>query len=187
VIEDAIHSLLNEKPLAPIASYAPENVLYISSLSKVISPGLRIAFIAVPEQYRKNLTKALYNLNISVSPVMAELACRMIASGGIDKIIERHRMQNRLRNAIVDQYLNNYQVLGAPECNVRWLILPDKFTGEDFEAKACRYGVQVYAAERFVVGSVVKPAKAVRLAVTAPESLAKLEEAVKIIKEILES
>ena len=34
VIEDAIYSFLKEKPLAPIASYAPEKVIYIASVSK---------------------------------------------------------------------------------------------------------------------------------------------------------
>lgn len=186
VIEDAIHSLLNENPLPPIASYAPEQVLYISSLSKVVSPGLRIAFIAVPDQYRKKLTEALYNLNISVSPMMAELASRMIISGAMEQVIVRHRIQNRLRNSIVDRYLSGYKMLGDPECIIRWLFLPERFTGETFEAEAYKLGVQVYGAERFVVGN-SKPVSAVRLAIAAPESLSKLEEAVKIIKGILEN
>lgn len=37
IIEDAIHSLLLEKPFRSIACYAPEQVIYISSLSKVVS------------------------------------------------------------------------------------------------------------------------------------------------------
>lgn len=185
VIEDAIHSLLIESPLAPIASYAPEQVLYISSLSKVASPGLRIAYIAVPDQYRRKLTEALYNMNTSVSPIMAELVSRMIISGAMDKIIERHRIQNRLRNSIVDRYLSGYKIMGESECLIRWLVLPEKFTGESFEAKAYQLGVQVYGAERFAVGN-TKPVSAVRLAIAAPESLSKLEEAVIIIKGILD-
>ncbi|MCE5286349.1 MAG: PLP-dependent aminotransferase family protein [Pelosinus sp.] len=185
VIEDAIHSLLLENPLVPIAAYAPEQVLYISSLSKVASPGLRLAYMAVPKQYRKKLSEALYNMNISVSPIMAELASRIIISGAMDNIIESHRTQNRLRNSIVDRYLKNYKIMGEPDCIIRWLILPERFTGESFAAKAYQLGVQVYGAERFVVGN-TKPTGAVRLAIAAPESLAKLEEAVKIIKKILD-
>lgn len=186
VIEDAIHSLLNKNPIAPIAAYAPEQVLYISSLSKAVSPGLRIAFVGVPEQYKRKLSAALYNMNVSVPPVMAELACRMIISGAVEKIIERHRIQNRQRNAIVDRYLSNYKLLGEPECIFRWLVLPKRFTGESFEEKAYHLGVRVYGAERFVVGN-AKSTSAVRLAIAAPESISKLEEAMKIIKEILEN
>lgn len=186
VIEDAIYSLLNKKPVPPIASYAPEHVLYISSLSKVVSPGLRIAFIAVPNKYKKKVTQALYNMNIAVPPMMAELACRMIVSEALDKIIERHRIHNKQRNSIVDRYLSGYKLLGQPECNFRWLLLPERYTGEAFERKAYHEGVRVYGAERFVVGN-VKPANAVRLAIAAPESISKLEEAMKIIRGILEN
>lgn len=185
VIEDAIHSLLLENPLAPIASYAPEQVLYISSLSKVASPGLRIAYMAVPKQYRKRLSEALYNMNISVSPLMAELASRMIISGSMDNLIENHRAQNRLRNSTIDRYLSSYKIMGGADCIIRWLILPERFTGESFAAKAYQLGVQVYGAERFVVGN-AKPTSAVRLAIMAPESLSKLEEAIGIIKSILD-
>lgn len=186
VIEDAIHTLLNESPLAPIASHAPEQVLYISSLSKVVSPGLRIAFIAVPDRFRKKLTEALYNMNISVTPLMAELASRLVISGAVEKIIERHRVHNRLRNAIVDRYLSGYRILGEPECIFRWLVLPEGFTGESFEAKAYHSGVRVYSAERFTVGN-TKSINAIRLAIAAPESVSQLEEAMKNLKEILEN
>lgn len=109
----------------------------------------------------------------------------MIVSGSMETIIDRHRIQNRKRNEIVDRYLGNYKVLGEPECIFRWLLLPERYTGKSFEARAYQSGVQVYSAERFVVGN-AKPANAVRLAVSAPESMFKLEEGLKIIKEILE-
>ena len=44
VIEDGINNLLTENPLPPIASFAPEQVIYLSSLSKTIAAGLRTAF-----------------------------------------------------------------------------------------------------------------------------------------------
>lgn len=186
VIEDGINSLLSEKPLFPIASFAPEQVLYLSSLSKVASPGLRLAFIVVPEQYKQKISTALYNLNISVPPMMAELVSRMIVSGAMETIIARHRIQNRLRNAIVDRYLSGYQVRGKSECLFRWLILPEGLTGECFEEKAYHSGVRVYGAERFVVGN-AKSTNAVRLAIAVPESIAELEAAVKTIREILDN
>ncbi|TXK84980.1 PLP-dependent aminotransferase family protein [Paenibacillus sp. N3.4] len=152
VIEDAIHSLLHENPLAPIASYAPERVLYICSLSKVISPGLRLAFVVAPEVFKKKLSAALYNINISVSPMMAELAAGIINEGVSDTILEKRRAYSREQNLIVSQYLGDYKVNGAPECIFRWLVLPDDTTGKAFELRAYHAGVQVYASERFCSG-----------------------------------
>ena len=186
VIEDAIYSLLKEKPLAPIATYAPEQVIYISSVSKAISPGLRLAFLVTPAAYKKKIMETLYNINISVSPMMVELTSRLIQEGVAQTILDKHRLYAKQQNALVNHYLSDYSVLGDAECIFRWLILPDKFTGMQFELLASKAGVQVYAAERFAVGN-AKPVNAVRLAVTAPESSAELEQGLKILKDLLES
>ncbi|MGL5206889.1 MAG: PLP-dependent aminotransferase family protein [Acidaminococcaceae bacterium] len=185
IIEDAIHSLLLEKPFAPIASYAPEQSIYISSLSKVVSPGLRLAFLAVPETYKQKISEALYNLNISVPPMMAELVCRMINSGDMDKILEMHRSENRKRNAIADAYISSTELLGKPEGIMRWLILPKGLTGEDFAAKAYQKGVRIYGAERFAVGN-TKQVNAVRIAIAAPDNHMQLAKGMEIIRNILD-
>ncbi|MGG2111721.1 PLP-dependent aminotransferase family protein [Lysinibacillus pakistanensis] len=184
IIEDAIYSFLKEQPLAPIASYAPEKVIYIASLSKTISPGLRLSYIVTPSALRKRIMETLYNINISISPMMLELATRLIHDGVAETILEKHKLYAKQQNALVNQYLSNYNILGGEACIFRWLILPDKFTGVQFELLAAKAGVQVYAAERFAVGN-VKPINAVRLAITAPEN--QLEQALIILKDLLES
>lgn len=184
VIEDAIYSFLKERALAPIASYAPDKVIYIASLSKTLSPGLRLSFLVTPPTVRKRIMETLYNINISVSPMMLELAARLIHEGVAQTILEKHRAYARQQNALVNQYLGDYHILGDDECIFRWLHLPDKFTGVQFELLASKAGVQVYAAERFAVGN-TKPVNAVRLAIAAPES--QLEQALIILKDILES
>ncbi|OEC00631.1 GntR family transcriptional regulator [Lysinibacillus sphaericus] len=186
VIEDAIYSFLKEQPLAPIAFYAPEKVVYIASVSKTISPGLRLSFIVTPSALRKKIIETLYNINISVSPVMVELTARLIQDGVAQTILEKHRLYAKQQNALVNQYLGEYNILGDAECMFRWLLLPKKFTGVQFELLAAKAGVQVYAAERFAVGN-AKPVNAVRLAITAPENSTQLEQALTVLKELLES
>ncbi|MBP1744539.1 MAG: GntR family transcriptional regulator [Firmicutes bacterium] len=184
VIEDGIHSLLNEHPQKAVAAYAPEQTLYIASLSKTVAPGLRLAYIATPEKYRSALSGALYNINLSLSPFLLELASRMMASKDAEKLIETHRRLTRKRSRIINKYLGGYSVLGSDECIFRWLLLPEGFTGEHFEKLAHDAGVSVYAAERFAVGK-AKPPAAVRLAVAAPDSEEELVKALKILGKIL--
>lgn len=128
--------------------------------------------------------ETLYNINISVSPLMLELAARLIHEGVAQTILEKHRAYAKQQNALVNKYLGDYDILGEEECIFRWLYLPDKFTGVQFELLASKAGVQVYAAERFAVGN-TKPVNAVRLAIAAPE--AQLEQALIILKDLLES
>lgn len=185
IIEDATYHLHNKKPLPAIASFAPERVIHIASLSKSIAPGLRLAYVAVPIQFKELISKALYNLNISVSPLLAELAARTIVSNQFEVLIERHREETIRRNQVVNRYLEDYTCLGHDAGIFRWLLLPGTITGAEFEKLAAERGVQVYAAERFVVGN-SSPERAVRVAVCAPESLEELEQGLTILKCLLD-
>lgn len=184
IIEDASYHLLNENLLPAVASFAPEQVIYIASLSKSIAPGLRIAYVAVPSRFKEPISKALYNLNISVSPLLAELSARTIVSNQFEVLIEGHREQAIRRNEIVNRYLADYSCLGVETGIFRWLRLPGQLTGVEFERLAAQHGVQVYAAERFVVGN-HSPERAVRLSVCATETLEELEQGLKILQRLL--
>lgn len=186
IIEDATYSLMCENPVQAVASFAADQTIYIASLSKTIGPGLRLAYLSVPEQYKKPLSNALYNMNISVSPLMSELAARIIVSNQIDTIIESHRQNTIYRNKLVNKYLSEYDCRGKDTCIFRWLTLPSQTSGEDFEKLALEHGIQVYAAERFTVGNTI-PEKAVRLSICTPDTIEELEQGLKVLKHILDA
>ncbi len=186
IIEDGINSLLSENPLPPVASYAPEQTIYISSLSKTISPGLRLAYIAAPPAFRKEIATGVYNLNITVAPFLTEVSARLIMSDKADSIIRERRAYTKQLNEIVDRYLHQYKIYGEEYCPFRWIILPDTFTGKSFEICAKNEGVQVYSGERFLVGY-SSYRNAVRISVTAAKNITEFEEGIKILKRILES
>ncbi|MCP4563837.1 MAG: PLP-dependent aminotransferase family protein [Bosea sp.] len=60
IVEDDIHAALAEPGTIAIAALAPERTLHVSGLSKVLSPGLRIGSLVVPEPW--------------LEPALAELA-----------------------------------------------------------------------------------------------------------------
>ncbi|MFS0892513.1 PLP-dependent aminotransferase family protein [Peribacillus frigoritolerans] len=184
VIEDASYHLLNKKPLPAVATFAPEQVIYIASLSKSLAPGLRLAYVAVPNQFKEPISKALYNLNITVSQLLAELTARTIVSNQFEVLIEGHQEQTIRRNQMVNRYFAEYTCLGVETGIFRWLLLPGEITGAEFETLAAKQGVQVYAAERFVVGN-SSPERAVRISVCAPKTLEELEQGLMILKGLL--
>ena len=184
VIEDGINNLLTENPLPPIASFAPEQVIYLSSLSKTIAAGLRTAFVHVPDQYHRCLATTLYSMNISISPLLAAVSAGLIADGTADEIIRGRKEELRRRNHIISQSLKGFALDCPPTSPMRYLRLPDYFTGKSFEICAKQAGVQVYGAERFSVGN--KPAeKAVRISVITPPSIGDLEEGIRRLRGIL--
>lgn len=186
VIEDAINSILNTETLPPVAAFAPEQVIHIISLSKVISPGLRLAFVTAPEAYRTEINTGIYNQNITVAPFLLELSARLIHTGKADSIASQRREYTRQQNQIVSRYLDQYEIHGEEDCPFRWVLLPEAFTGKSFEICARNEGVIVYSGDRFLVGSSRTPA-AVRISVTAARNSAEFEEGIKILRRILDS
>lgn len=185
IIEDGINSMLSENYITPIAALAPEQTIYISSISKVLCAGLRVSFIASPYIYQKTLESALYNINMMVSPFNAEIVHQLINSPIGDKIVKERREMVIERSNLTDAILNGFDILGDKYCNFRWLMLPEGWNGKIFEMCAKNAGVQVYCAERFAIGNAYVPA-AIRISITAPKDLAELERGLNIIKSILQ-
>ncbi len=183
LIEDGTYQILHSDSVG-ISDRVPEQSVYIVSLSKGIAPGLRLAYISVPAAWRAAVGDALYSLNVATVPLMAELSARVIASGQLEDIIKLHRQHTQERNAVVNRYFEKEHCLGSTENIFRWLLLPGKYTGVDFENSALSHGVQVFGAERFAVGS-TPPACAVRLAICSPDTMEDLESGIKILAKLL--
>ncbi|WP_028390083.1 aminotransferase-like domain-containing protein [Bacillus cihuensis] len=184
IIENGMFHSIQDKVLPPVAAYAPGHTIYVASLSKSMAPGLRLAYVAVPYNFLDTTRKALYNLNISVSPLFAELAARAIVSGQFDNIVGLHKEETKARNQLVNHYLDKENCLGGETGLFRWLHLPNHYSGDQFEQIAEAQGVQVYSGGRFAVGNVA-PANAVRLAICAPETRAELEKALITLKRLI--
>jgi len=184
VIEDAINNLLEDNPLPPIAAFAPEEVVCLASLSKTIAPGLRTAFIYVPEKYHSDLSTLLYTTNISNSALLATISAGLIESGVADEIINERKQEIIKRNLITNEILDGFLINSELTCPFRYLSLPDYFTGKSFEICAEQAGVQVFGSERFSVGN--KPAeKAARISVITPPTVEILTDALTRLKKIL--
>lgn len=188
VIEDAINTLLNDSSqiLPPIQSLAPNHTIYLMSLSKTLSPGLRLCFMATPKRLYKELSIAIYNNTISVSNLMIECACRIINNGIAQNILDRRKEQIKKRNKLAESILGEYLVPCEPTCNLRFLNLPEYFTGTSFELCARQAGINLYAAERFTVGNSIVP-KAVRLAITSPSSFEECKDGLLKILNLLKN
>ncbi len=184
VIEDGINNLLVENPMLPIASFAPEQVIYISSLSKTVSPGLRTAFIHIPDRLHEKLVTALYSMNISISPLLATVSAALIEDGAADEIIAERKKGIMERNIVINKILDGFVMPSELTAPLRYLQLPEYFTGKSFEICAKQAGVEVYGAERFAVGNKT-PEKTVRISVTTPPSLEVLTEGANRLKKIL--
>lgn len=81
--------------LPPVKALAPENVVYVSTLSKTFAPGLRLGICAAPQAIQRWLVIARQGVDLHTSTLSQALAAEYILGGHLErqlpKILELYR------------------------------------------------------------------------------------------------
>lgn len=180
VVEDGVHRFLDDDAPEPLRDHAPERGLYLTTLSKSVSPGLRTAFAAVPPQVKAAFDQAVAALSLALPVPLIEAACLLIDDGTAREAALRQRRDARTRGALAER------LLGVGPAGIAfnvWLPMPPQWTSATFVAAAARRGIILPPTESFAVG---RPrTDAVRVSVTAPPDVATLEQALAVLAELL--
>jgi DNA-binding transcriptional MocR family regulator len=180
LVEDDVYGPLVPDRPPPLAALAPERVLYLTSAAKFLAPGLRVAFMLVPEALRDALSETQGQLVLANSPLNAELFVRCLETGAVAAAITAQSLEARARQRLAREILPAGACAGAPQGLHVWLDLPDPWTSGEFALALARAGVLVSPAERFHVGRGHLP-RAVRISISAPATLERLEAALLLI------
>lgn len=133
-----------------------EKVIYMGSLSKSISPTLRVSYMVLPphllKRYRKELSYQLCPVPIFEQKVL----CRFIEDGYFERHLNKMRnIYKRKRELLVAsiQKINcNIKILGADAGLHLLLQIPNDMTEEQLVATAARVGVRVYKCSAYYIG-----------------------------------
>jgi len=166
IVEDDVHGLLPEQRPRPVAALAPERSYYLTSTSKTLAPGLRIAYVAAPPAMVPRLAASLRATTWAVAPLTAAVASAWIRDGTADALLQARREEARARQAIARDRLVSADVETKPEAYYLWLRLPEPWRRDSFVAEARARGVLVTPADVFAVGREPAP-HAVRLCLGA--------------------
>jgi len=92
LIEDDLYGPhVAELGLPPLAELAPDQVAYVSGLSKSTAPGLRAGFLIMPERHRAAALEAQRASTFGAPTFGAVLATQWIESGGAYEMFETIR------------------------------------------------------------------------------------------------
>ena len=154
IVEDDPYWLLAEAPPPPVATFAPEQVIYISTLSKCLTPGLRVAFVLIRDPIeRERFLVALRSFALMVAPLTAALATQWILDGSADGLMEGVRKEARLRHRMARDILAG-RYSGFGDGLHVWLELPAYWNSSQLARAADREGIAVTPAEAFATGNV---------------------------------
>lgn len=153
IVEDDPYWLLADAPPPPIATFAPDQVSYISTLSKCLTPGLRVAFVLVRDPYeRARFLVALRSFALMVAPLTAALATQWILDGSAHRLMEGIRSEARLRHRMARDILAG-RYSGCGDGLHVWLELPAYWNSSQLARAADDEGIAVTPAEAFATGT----------------------------------
>ena len=110
VEDDPYSSLRYQGEAVPaIKTLAPDNVIYVSTLSKVFAPGLRIGFYAAPAFLRQWLVLVKQGVDLHTSTFNQALAAEYLEGGYLEahlpKIIDLYRPRQKAMQAALEKFL----------------------------------------------------------------------------------
>lgn len=125
LIEDDAYGWLPEHPRPPISTFVPERSWYVASVSKVLTPGLRVAWLRAPSVAGAwRLAADMHETAIMAPPLNAAVVTDWVRSGLFHTLIGEVRAEAHLRQDMVRQCLapGTYR---AEDCGYHlWVAVP---------------------------------------------------------------
>ncbi|MBD9541470.1 PLP-dependent aminotransferase family protein [Ensifer sp. ENS04] len=180
-VEDGVYEFLVDD--RPLASLAPENVVFVSSLSKRIAPGLTLGLIAAPPRFACKIAGALRGGALYPSAFNIAAGLRWMTHAEGEQIVEAKRSDALTRQKLARKILPPDLVTGDSRAYHLWLTLPHHWRAEAFSAAALSQGIALTPGSAFGVTPGHAP-NGVRIALAAPP-LRHLIDAVRKLRAIL--
>jgi GntR family transcriptional regulator/MocR family aminotransferase len=144
------------RPLVPLQALEPAHVVYAGTTSKSIAPGLRIAWLVVPDALVAPLARLKHHAD-ALTGVLEQLAfAEFLRSGAYDRHVRKQRLRyRRRRDALLAALPPGLPVSGASGGLNVIVHLPDEAAEREALAAAAARGLGLSGliAERYYEGS----------------------------------
>lgn len=184
IIEDDVYGALEPDRIPPLSSLLPEQSFYISALTKVVAPGLRVGFLVAPRQYLQHAISLLAASSWMATPMLFEVASLWIKDGTLKRLINFEQQEFAARQRIAKEILTDFKYDYHPNGMHIWLHLPDNWNADEFVATAHQSNILITGYQPFVIdrGS---PLNRVRISLGMESSRYRVKYALQMLADIL--
>ncbi len=150
LIEDDINGDLSfegTRPKAVKAFDTTGRVLWCSSFSKTLAPGLRVGWTA-PGRYRQIVERLKFSSSVATATTQQLAIASFLASGGFDRHLRRLRrtyadLTRRFQDAITEHFPEGTRISRPQGGHVLWVELPPGADALDLHDAALAIGVSI--------------------------------------------
>ena len=183
ILEDDPYALLAGDAPPAFATIAPDIVWYVHTISKCLTPGLRVAYVVAPSiSARADLLPALRAVSLMAPPLMTALLGGWIRDGVAASFLEGVREEAAARQDLARKALPA-NMRAHPRGLHVWLPLPAGWDRYRLADSARKQGLAVSPADAFRAGTQVE--EAVRISLGAVPERARLGAALETLAGIL--
>ena len=165
---------------------APERGWFVASISKTLTPALRLGFVIAPQGKSARLRRAAEHSFFGVATPLSDLCAKLMIHPKLPELTQRIRdVTNSYVEATVN-ILGGYDLKWRKDGLFLWLTLPEGWRASAFCQAAEAQGVQIRSAEDYL-GRNAPAYHAVRIAINAGVSLDSYEHAIGRLRELLDN
>ncbi|MDA8747031.1 PLP-dependent aminotransferase family protein [Litoreibacter sp.] len=169
------------------ANTYPSGTYYLSGLSKILQPGLRIAYLVPPAHALPACQAIAQSLNYSVSPLLLELSRLWITDGTAFEIYNSNNEFFSSRHERAAIILSGFNISSNRQNAQIWMQLPEGWTSVSFTETARSEGIRVSAAESFLTTSTSSKCTHIRLCVGSVKNEQDFDNALRKIASLAHS
>lgn len=182
IIEDDAFVPFRSRRLIPMWQFSPEQVIYLSGLSLPISGGIKVAYLAVPRRFKKDLAQGIFASIFKLPPFDLAVATELIKRGLHRRILDEKREMLRYRNTVYQNFFPDQKVdLESP---AQWLRLPEGLHANACEKRLHEKGLRCFSSSLFATSERAQD-NALFVATCSPRSLEQVRHGLGMIKELL--
>ncbi len=185
IIEDDCYRM-GEARAPCYRALAPERGWHVSSISKILTPALRVGFALAPKERSGDLRRSAEYGYFGLAQPLAELTRLLLGHPDAPKLAAdvRARMGEYVRVAV--NALGGFDLNWDSDIPFVWLNLPSGWRSAAFSRAAEREGIQLRSADEFALRDGRAP-NAVRIAMNGHVSLEQFENAMLRLRSLLDN
>lgn len=180
--DDPYYHFLDDK-LTSLYHLASHRSWHIATVSKCISPSLRVAYIATPDiNEALGLTEEMRISQLMAPPLMTAVVSSWISNNKINEIVHAIKTENIKRQSLAQSIFHQNEVSSHPASPHLWLNLPHGYKALDFAEQASRIGISIVPSTAFVMSR--SRDQAVRISLGASSDYATLKQGLTLLSEL---